>query len=667
MLPQRGKPGSASTRRWSALPFCVLLLATATDVFALETIVLHDGVSRYELGRSIETLEDPAADLTIHRVATPEYASTFRPSERLVPNFGITESAYWVRFRLEQADTLPTSTPEREASAESWLLEFGSPITDVVDLYVPLPSGGFEVRRSGESRPFDSREIRYRNPVFRLPRSAGAQTFFLRAAGDDTRRLPLTVWSSAAFDAHRTVDTYVMGLLFGALAIFSVYNGLLFWGTRDHVYLAYAAVLAAFEFYWMSYTGVLAQFFLPGSPHLAMAPLHIGGGLLLLTLLYFSRYYLATKTTVPRIDRFLRVLVAFSAGICFWPLFGHLFAFQRAILVLCFVIGATLIWGAICAVRAGYRPAQFYLIGWSWVIFVGLIALVAGFGAEIPALHADRVFPVAFLVTLLTASLGITYRLRWLESQARGAAEQRTRQQSELAHALRLSTMGELASTLAHEINQPLAAIVNFANGCKRHLDRGSADLQVIQARLDDIVSQALRGSDIIRALTNFTRKHERKYERLEIHDVLEEALSLAVIEPGAKQAAVHLRIDPGLPPVVADRVLLQQVFVNIARNAFEAMEGMDNGRGTLDIQASRAGAHGIDVTFSDTGHGIRAELMESIFDSFVTTKKDGLGMGLAISKSIVEDHGGRLELSSDTATGSGATVRVRLPLGQPE
>jgi two-component system sensor kinase FixL len=224
----------------------------------------------------------------------------------------------------------------------------------------------------------------------------------------------------------------------------------------------------------------------------------------------------------------------------------------------------------------------------------------------------------------------------------RQAAERRLQDlQGELVHVSRLSALGEMASALAHELNQPLTAATNFMKGCLVLAKREPVDRERLQEMISQGADQALRAGQIIRRLRDFVAKGEadRRLEHLPL--VLEEAGALAMV--GAKERSVRLRfeIDPSIDMVLADKVQIQQVALNLIRNAVEAMEGSP--RRELVVGAKPIGQDLVEVWVSDTGPGISAEVAEQLFQPFMTTKAHGMGIGLSISRTIIEAHGGRI------------------------
>jgi len=254
---------------------------------------------------------------------------------------------------------------------------------------------------------------------------------------------------------------------------------------------------------------------------------------------------------------------------------------------------------------------------------------------------------------------------RYFTGFVRDLTEQQRAQQSierlqaELAHVSRLSAMSEMASALAHELNQPLAAISNYMKGSRRLL-AGSADPNAskIEAALDRAGEQALRAGQIIRRLRDFVLRGESERQVESLAKLVEEAAALALV--GARERGLSLKsaLDPNCDGVIADRVQIQQVLVNLLRNAMEAMA--DSPRRELTV-ASRPGPEGlVEVAVADTGPGLPEAVRVKLFQPFFTTKEAGMGVGLSISRTIVEAHGGKL--SAETNPEGGATFRLTLP-----
>jgi len=245
-----------------------------------------------------------------------------------------------------------------------------------------------------------------------------------------------------------------------------------------------------------------------------------------------------------------------------------------------------------------------------------------------------------------------------LEDQKR-AEETLRRSQAELAHVRRVMAMGELAASIAHEINQPLSAIVNNGSACLRWLAGDSPDLVEAQEAARRIVRDGNRAAEVITRIRGFLRKTESTKSLLDINETIRDIVT--VINQEAVENGVDLRMDlaSDTPAVLGDRVQLQQVILNLLMNGVEAMAVITEGPRRLSISTRNHDTDKVLVTVRDSGIGIDRESLEKIFDAFYTTKAQGMGMGLAISRSIVEDHGG--ELWALTNNGSGAMFQFTL------
>jgi two-component system, LuxR family, sensor kinase FixL len=231
--------------------------------------------------------------------------------------------------------------------------------------------------------------------------------------------------------------------------------------------------------------------------------------------------------------------------------------------------------------------------------------------------------------------------------------------QSELVHVSRLTAMGEMASALAHELNQPLAAITNYMKGSRRLLEDSTDERAVIlREAMDKASEQALRAGQVIRRLRDFVARGESERRVEDVRKLVEEASALALV--GAKDKGVHVRFDfdPGVGAVLADKVQVQQVLLNLMRNAIEAME--DGERRELVVSTAAAPEDMVAINVADTGSGIAPEISAQLFQPFITTKRQGMGVGLSISRTIIEAHGGTIAPRPNP--GGGTIFSLTLP-----
>ena len=231
--------------------------------------------------------------------------------------------------------------------------------------------------------------------------------------------------------------------------------------------------------------------------------------------------------------------------------------------------------------------------------------------------------------------------------------------QAGLAHAARVATLGELTASIAHEVNQPLMAVVTNAEACRRWLHRNPPDIREVETAIGRVISEGQRASEIVTRIRAFLKKEPARSSQLNVATLISEAILLVEQELQQGSVALRLALDPNLPPIRGDKVQLQQVLINILINSVQAMTRRSSSR-HIALEAFRSGSDAIAIEISDNGPGIAEEEREKLFDPFFTTRDDGMGMGLAICKTLVEAHG--RELKATRASGEGATFRVILP-----
>jgi two-component system sensor kinase FixL len=241
---------------------------------------------------------------------------------------------------------------------------------------------------------------------------------------------------------------------------------------------------------------------------------------------------------------------------------------------------------------------------------------------------------------------------RRMQEAQRQAAEEAVREARErLTHVARLSTLGEMTTGLAHEINQPLTAITLYAQAAERIASQGTPDFEEIAGALRQISAQALRAGEIIKRLRDMVRNRQTHEELLDLNAVVRELAVLAESDARVNEVRLVMDLAGSLPPVLGDAIQLQQVMLNLVRNAIEAVQTQDSER-LVTLRTLRAGA-GVEMSVSDLGSGLDEAIQGRLFEAFATTKPAGTGLGLAISRSIIEAHGGQLAWRANEPRGS--------------
>jgi PAS domain S-box-containing protein len=245
------------------------------------------------------------------------------------------------------------------------------------------------------------------------------------------------------------------------------------------------------------------------------------------------------------------------------------------------------------------------------------------------------------------------------------------RSQVQLAHATRVTMLGELAASIAHEVNQPLAAISTNGEACLRWLNRPQPELDEARATVKSILDASARATGVIKRIRALARRSDPTYMALDLNSVVEDSVDMVRRELNNHQVALMLGLTPELPPVNGDRVQLQQVFINLLMNAIQAMAACRPGQAVLTVQTQRSadGDGMLQVSVSDSGPGIPASAVPRLFEAFYSTKEDGMGMGLPICRSIIETHGGRIWVKPPAPDSpvAGATILFTLPIHEPD
>lgn len=237
------------------------------------------------------------------------------------------------------------------------------------------------------------------------------------------------------------------------------------------------------------------------------------------------------------------------------------------------------------------------------------------------------------------------------------------RHHEQLVHFSRLTVAGELASGMAHELNQPLTAITTYAQACQRLIDSGRFDSAKLREASGEIAAQAMRGGEIIRRMRTFVRKQNPQRVSIDFNEIVREAIGLVRMQAKSIGVTLHIKLCKKPLTVFADKIQIQQVLVNLFQNGFDAMSEVATCDRALTIRTSRTSEDTVEIAVEDKGVGLPKDESNKIFESFFTTKSDGLGIGLSMSRSIIEEHGGHIWAEPNVE--SGAVFKVSLPLGK--
>ncbi len=316
----------------------------------------------------------------------------------------------------------------------------------------------------------------------------------------------------------------------------------------------------------------------------------------------------------------------------------------------------------ILATRRPYVVLDLWLMAvlCAWLCDIALSAVLNGGRFDL-GFYAGRIYGLAaasvVLVMLLLETIAVYARLaRSMEAEGREREHRLNELRSELIHVSRVSELGQMVSALAHEVNQPLTAVGNYLRACQRLVRSG--DAATLQAALAKASDEATRANAIVRRLRDSIKKADSVRQVEMLRPVLEETAALGLAGAARLDAGVEIRVDPLAETALIDRIQIQQVLLNLIRNALEATA--DGTRPTLVIATAPAGDGMIELSVADNGSGLRGHVRERLFQPFVTTKGDGMGVGLSICHSIIEAHGGRIWAEDNP--GGGTVFRFTVP-----
>lgn len=479
-----------------------LILAGSTSFYAQvgeaagsDPVILTDRQDEYPLGLHLEILEDPTGELTVEDVSSPEFDSRFAPSLVDNPNFGFTESAYWVR--------LPLQNDSQEQ--DRWLLDVAFANMHFVDLFAPLPGGeGYAARQSGTLRSPDNRDIRYPHIVFSLTiPGQSRQTIYLRFESDASMALPLTLWTPDAFLIESQWEHLAYGVYFGVLIALLLYNLFVFISLREISYLYLVLVLAGMLSFDAAYSGYLTAYIAPGLYGWIIIYMPPAFALIFVPTILFADTFLELKAQLPKLHRLNTAIMSVWGVLVLLSPFASYH--QSAVLMAptaLLTLGAVMVAGMITWLR-GFRPARFFMLAWFGLVATLTLALLARLGA-IPATEfSDNAFRLGMMWMAVCWSIALADRINLLKAETENANRELQNNEHRLAQILEGLPLGVVvygSDQKPNFANQRVAEILsNPERGIRPDLSAGRTLAQAM-----DYYSFRVAGTDRAYPLEEF-------------------------------------------------------------------------------------------------------------------------------------------------------------------
>ncbi|MCQ4262755.1 hybrid sensor histidine kinase/response regulator [Stutzerimonas stutzeri] len=635
---------------------------------ALAAAVELDEETRHlPLGSLMQVFEDPLGDVQIEDIASPAFESRFQPHQSAVFNAGYSRSAHWVRVDLNYR-------PQASQEARRWLLEVAYPPLDSLQLYLADGQGGYRLARdTGDTRPWASREIRQGNYLFEIELPANQpQRVYLRVQSEGSIQVPLSLWSQHAYLEAQPGRIYVLGMIYGVLLAMLVYNLFIYISIRDPSYLYYILYIAAFGLYQVSVNGAGVQFLWPDRPWWANAatPLLIGATGLFGCL--FTRSFLRTAEHSRWMDRLLRLIIGFSVVVMVLALTTDYGLSLRLATGLALLFTLAVFAAGILAWLRGMRVARYFIIAWSALLIGGQINTLMVLG-HLPhnflTMYASQL-GAALEVVLL--SMALADRINALKDEratiledARAELEQLNR---ELAESNRLKD--EFLSNISHELRTPMMGVM----GALELLPTSDTPEELQQYQ--HIATGSAR--DMMRLVNNILVLSELRAGKLRPEDYRFSLSDTAArlqqqfsAHADGKGLAFELEFDDRLPDLVyGDGDKLEQSVRHLLDNAIKFTS-----RGAVTLRFAGAVEQRelqLSIEVIDSGIGFSAADQAFLYQQFrqvdgsMTRRYGGLGIGLAISRGLIEVLGGQLDQQSRPGLGSRFCIRVILSLSPP-
>jgi signal transduction histidine kinase len=623
------------------------MLASAVD--------FDENTRTLSLGRATQVFEDPTGDATIEQVSSAEYASKFRALDAATLNAGFSRSAFWLKVQL-------TYRPKNPVASSDWLLELAYPPMDHVDLYLASESAQPSLTwQTGDMLPFQSRQIRQNNYLFDLNlQPHETKTAYVRVASHGSVQAPLNLWASHAYIEEQPSRLYILGMIYGVLAVMLVYNLFIYLSVRDTSYLYYILYITCFGLYQVSVNGAGIEFLWPDNPWWANTSTTFLIAAAILFASQFARKFLQTPRLGCWLDAPLLVMMACAAAIMLMSLTMDYGVALRLVTALVLIFTPVILLIGILAWLKGRRVARYFIFGWSAFLIGGIVNATMLLGHLPNTFWTMYASQIGSVVEVALLSLALADRINTMRERQTQITEDSARDLERLNQQLAVSNRlkDEFLATLTHELRTPMNGVI------------GSLELMQMEGGEDEIALYRQTAADsaqnmmgIVNGILTLTELQAGRIvyqsEMFSLRNLLFQARS--TFEPLARCKGLALSVDVAdeLPDSLeGDALKLRQCVDCLIDNAIKFTK-----QGSIRIrvngQCTDARHVRLLVDVIDTGIGFNRLDEETLYANFyqvdgsMTREYGGLGIGLAICRQLIELQGGRLSHQSEPGAGS--------------
>ncbi|MDH4127347.1 MAG: ATP-binding protein [Spirochaetota bacterium] len=639
-----------------------IIIVISKPLHASEIVNLNNLNNQYILDSNIEILEDKNNKWSIKDVRSAGISELFHQNKRI--NFGYTNSIYWVRFTVK-------NTSEKK----NYLLEVANPLTDSITLYIPNAVGIYERKTGGDSLPFKEREVKYRKTVFKFSlKTNETKQLYVRFQTWSTMELSLILWSQDGFTDNVIQGQYGLGIYYGIIIVMIFYNLFLFLSLKDIGYLYYVLYIMSIGISHTIFNGLAHEYFWPSYPDWNNQSTSFFVGLTSFWAIQFTRSYLMIKKITPKFDILLKIFMGLNCILMLISLFSYTpFTYKLTSTLALFSVIVILL-GAFLSLRKKYKPAWFFLIAWFSLIFGILIFLMRSFGILPNIFITVYGMQIGSALEVILLSLGLGYKINIIR-------QEKEKMQTELVNIQEIAITNlnkidklkdEFLANTSHELRTPLNGIIGIAESL---IDGVTGELpKKTISNLSMIVLSGRRLFHLVNDILDFSKLKNNEInlelKPVDLYTITKIVLKLSEPLINTKHLKLVNLIEPDFPSVLADENRLQQIIHNIISNAIKFT---DTGKIEISAKISSIGQNGkpkfIEITISDTGIGIPEDKHNVIFDSFqqidasVSRSYGGAGLGLAISKKLINLHGGNIWVDSKLNEGSNFTFTLPISL----